>query len=193
MNIIKAKNTVYYWTCHSWWHSRHFQSLLAFINDCIEILKSGRSRQNIIPAPTQTTKATTVAIWIVDPAPSEKIHKPMLSTTSKSRTKRAGIKITKLFGTTGFATVLPLLIGMILGLWHFGQRYCISTPRVFLHCDCMTLYNEIAGNKKATDISGFFESGVPTGIRTPVTAVKGRCPRPLDDGDLWGWHKRWND
>ena len=26
--------------------------------------------------------------------------------------------------------------------------------------------------------------GVPTGIRTPVTSVKGRCPRPLDDGDL---------
>ena len=26
-------------------------------------------------------------------------------------------------------------------------------------------------------------SGVPTGIRTPVIAVKGRCPRPLDDGD----------
>ena len=24
---------------------------------------------------------------------------------------------------------------------------------------------------------------VPTGIRTPVAAVKGRCPRPLDDGD----------
>ena len=29
-----------------------------------------------------------------------------------------------------------------------------------------------------------FGSGVPKGIRTPVTAVKGRCPRPLDDGDL---------
>ena len=28
------------------------------------------------------------------------------------------------------------------------------------------------------------EYGVPTGIRTPVTAVKGRCPRPLDDRDL---------
>ncbi len=27
------------------------------------------------------------------------------------------------------------------------------------------------------------DGGVPTGIRTPVTAVKGRCPRPLDDGD----------
>ena len=27
-------------------------------------------------------------------------------------------------------------------------------------------------------------SGVPTGIRTPVAAVKGRCPWPLDDGDV---------
>jgi hypothetical protein len=27
-------------------------------------------------------------------------------------------------------------------------------------------------------------SGVPRGIRTPVAAVKGRCPRPLDDGDV---------
>jgi hypothetical protein len=26
-------------------------------------------------------------------------------------------------------------------------------------------------------------NGVPKGIRTPVVAVKGRCPRPLDDGD----------
>ena len=27
-------------------------------------------------------------------------------------------------------------------------------------------------------------NGVPKGIRTLVTAVKGQCPRPLDDGDL---------
>ena len=27
-----------------------------------------------------------------------------------------------------------------------------------------------------------FYFGDPRGIRTPVTAVKGRCPRPLDDG-----------
>lgn len=27
------------------------------------------------------------------------------------------------------------------------------------------------------------QTGVPKGIRTPVTAVKGRCPKPLDDGD----------
>ena len=26
--------------------------------------------------------------------------------------------------------------------------------------------------------------GVPTGSRTPVTGVKGPCPRPLDDGDI---------
>ena len=27
------------------------------------------------------------------------------------------------------------------------------------------------------------KNGVPKGIRTPVAAVKGQCPRPLDDGD----------
>lgn len=31
--------------------------------------------------------------------------------------------------------------------------------------------------------SAFWELGVPDGIRTRVGAVKGRCPRPLDDGD----------
>jgi hypothetical protein len=29
--------------------------------------------------------------------------------------------------------------------------------------------------------------GVPNEIRTRVTAVKGRCPRPLDDGDAVNW------
>ena len=29
----------------------------------------------------------------------------------------------------------------------------------------------------------FLLFGVPTGSRTPVTGVKGPCPRPLDDGD----------
>src|SRR5690606_34388417 len=31
--------------------------------------------------------------------------------------------------------------------------------------------------------AGFFDHGVPTGIRTPVATVKGLCPWPLDDGD----------
>ena len=35
-------------------------------------------------------------------------------------------------------------------------------------------------------VSVRFIFGVPNEIRTRVTAVKGRCPRPLDDGDaLW--------
>ena len=33
-------------------------------------------------------------------------------------------------------------------------------------------------------------SGIPKGIRTPVTAVKGRCPRPLDDGDVLSNQRR---
>ena len=42
-------------------------------------------------------------------------------------------------------------------------------------------------NKKALPHCGkAFLIGVPKGIRTPVTAVKGRCPRPLDDGDVYG-------
>ena len=28
------------------------------------------------------------------------------------------------------------------------------------------------------------KNGVPMGSRTPVTGVKGPCPRPLDDGDV---------
>ena len=54
--------------------------------------------------------------------------------------------------------------------------------------NCRTLWFESGGDaiqkKKATAMGGFFLlCGVPTGIRTPVIAVKGRCPRPLDDGD----------
>ena len=34
------------------------------------------------------------------------------------------------------------------------------------------------GSKKSPFKTGFFLNGVPKGIRTPVAAVKGRCPRP---------------
>ena len=55
----------------------------------------------------------------------------------------------------------------------------------------LTALNTIDIKKPESYCSGFFtrkfyvgnnlKYGDPTGIRTPVTAVKGRCPRPLDD------------
>ncbi len=45
----------------------------------------------------------------------------------------------------------------------------------------------VAEMKKGTlTVPGFICYGVSTGIRTPVAAVKGQCPRPLDDGDIIG-------
>lgn len=35
----------------------------------------------------------------------------------------------------------------------------------------------------SSELPACVKSGVPTGIRTPVSTVKGWCPRPLDDGD----------
>ncbi len=37
---------------------------------------------------------------------------------------------------------------------------------------------------KITDQRMCWNDGVPNGIRTRVAALKGQCPRPLDDGDL---------
>ena len=40
--------------------------------------------------------------------------------------------------------------------------------------------------KKQRLVNAFGLNGVPSGSRTRVIAVKGRCPGPLDDGDvLW--------
>ncbi len=44
--------------------------------------------------------------------------------------------------------------------------------------------NRFYVSKNSLTIKINYFNGVPKGIRTPVTAVKGRCPRPLDDGDL---------
>jgi predicted nucleotidyltransferase len=49
--------------------------------------------------------------------------------TNNNNTNKDGIKNTKLFGTTGRGAGEPTsATGMILGLWHCGQRYCIATP-----------------------------------------------------------------
>ena len=48
--------------------------------------------------------------------------------------------------------------------------------------NCIT--HQIADEQPARLNSPFStKNGVPKGIRTPVTTVKGSCPRPLDDGD----------
>ena len=52
-------------------------------------------------------------------------------------------------------------------------RYAMDTTDHILH-----------PQRKRRPPNGGLGSGVPKGIRTPVTAVKGPCPRPLDDGDL---------
>ena len=53
---------------------------------------------------------------------------------------------------------------------HLDDSLANSTPKVFNHEHIRSL--------KVTILFG-----VPKGIRTPVAAVKGQCPRPLDDGD----------
>src|SRR5882757_6525981 len=55
-----------------------------------------------------------------------------------------------------------------------GRYFHLSNHRLtvrYLHWSALAC----TGGKDGT--------GVPKGIRTPVTTVKGSCPRPLDDGD----------
>ena len=54
-----------------------------------------------------------------------------------------------------------------LKYWHIRSKFCFVVKILLI--------------KNPQDAGFLF--GVPKGIRTPVAAVKGRCPRPLDDGD----------
>lgn len=40
----------------------------------------------------------------------------------------------------------------------------------------------IEKNRSTSSVGGFIEICAPTGIRTPVVALKGLRPSPLDDG-----------
>ena len=40
-------------------------------------------------------------------------------------------------------------------------------------------------NRSTLSVGGFRDIDAPTGIRTPVVALKGLRPSPLDDGGLW--------
>ena len=57
--------------------------------------------------------------------------------------------------------------------------YCLAVCNGGAHCDSV---KEKRDQLHAAD--PFTVSGVPNGSRTRVAGVKGRCPRPLDDGDL---------
>ncbi len=52
---------------------------------------------------------------------------------------------------------------------------------IYIYISCLCLKHELIFF--FTSVEVFRRSGIPKGIRTPVTAVKGRCPRPLDDRD----------
>ena len=51
----------------------------------------------------------------------------------------------------------------------YGGRYFVS----------ISLKNKKPATRKRAQVFC-----TPKGIRTPVAAVKGRCPRPLDDGSV---------
>ena len=73
--------------------------------------------------------------------------------------------------------VLPhaLASGVILARFAPGETLEPKSPR---------RRDDLSNKKGARLVAGpLLVTGVPRGIRTPVTAVKGRCPRPLDDGD----------
>jgi hypothetical protein len=56
-----------------------------------------------------------------------------------------------------------------------------------IRCEPTAAKREKQRPKKNRIPAGYgFRIGVPKGIRTPVAAVKGQCPRPLDDGDFGG-------
>jgi hypothetical protein len=49
--------------------------------------------------------------------------------------------------------------------------------------DIFTATGRLKTKNAPAKAGAFFKNfGTPTGIRTPVAAVKGQCPRPLDDG-----------
>jgi hypothetical protein len=62
-----------------------------------------------------------------------------------------------------------------------------NDPRIALRFDCLiAMPSQATADTRRLATAGlrvFWIFGVPRGVRTPVTAVKGRCPGPLDDGD----------
>ena len=62
---------------------------------------------------------------------------------------------------------------------------CFGPAKAVQICSLQICRTPLRGSHSLGDrfTSHLLVNGVPKGIRTPVTAVKGRCPGPLDDGD----------
>ena len=63
-----------------------------------------------------------------------------------------------------------------------GYKFQVKSCKNQLRFDANTCQKQ--SMKKASFCKLAFKISTPTGNRTPVAAVKGRCPRPLDDGDF---------
>ncbi len=55
----------------------------------------------------------------------------------------------------------------------------VILPNIFLLLFLLPKEKGLRENSETLDFTG-----VPNGSRTRVVGVKGRCPRPLDDGDI---------
>jgi hypothetical protein len=79
--------------------------------------------------------------------------------------------------------------GRVSGKSPIGSRYDAVTTTTYWYAPQARAivksvhHNPYLGTTTVELVRASLQDGVPTGIRTPVTAVKGRCPRPLDDGD----------
>jgi len=63
-----------------------------------------------------------------------------------------------------------------------ANTICRNCRSALFYCRAINPVSVYVGNTRPYAES--IMNGVPKGIRTPVAAVKGQCPRPLDDGDV---------
>jgi hypothetical protein len=75
--------------------------------------------------------------------------------------------------------------GEVLVCRNYLDRVFPNREDELLICCCLIFRQGVFGRISHAILSAWFlRNGVPKGVRTPVTAVKGQCPRPLDDGDI---------
>ena len=85
------------------------------------ILKSGKTRQNKNPETKQIRKTIIVELCNTVPASLPITKNTILINTKITKSKILGTKTSKLFGILGRGPEADAT-GMILVLWHFGQR-----------------------------------------------------------------------